>query len=69
MGSTTGASVSISLSFARLGQELAPPEVPQGVSEILIGSIHIIKPLILQGRQSANGLYVILEGPPLSTLY
>ena len=69
MGHTTGASISISLCFARLGQELAPPDVPQAVSEILKLSIHILKPLILQGRQSANGLYVILEGPALWTLY
>ena len=61
MGYTTGASSSISLSFARLGQELALPEIPPGVSEILIGSIHTIKPLILQSRQSANGLYAILS--------
>ena len=51
----------ISLSFARLGQELALPEIPNGVSAILIGSIHTTKPLILQSRQSANGLYAILS--------
>ena len=37
-----GAEVSRSLSFARLGQELAPPEVPQGASESPNVSIHKI---------------------------
>ena len=35
-----GAVVSISLSFARLGHELAPPEVPQRASESSNVSVH-----------------------------
>ena len=62
-----GAAGSISLSFARLGQDLAPPEVTQGASESPNVPIHIIKPMILQGRLSATiGLQGSPLGPPLS---